>query len=116
MPCPGNLGPAGRHGRFVATALELFRDSDEKLVEASCGECQFGLEGVGCDLAVRTDGKAYYVDGATMSDLAKAHGEVGMCNTIRFAKVKGSVINGRSSPRVQTSLSPHGKSNKEMTF
>jgi bacterioferritin-associated ferredoxin len=84
-----------QNGRFVATSFELLPFSKEISVEASCGECQFGLEGKGCDLAVRIDGKAYYVDGATMNDFGDAHGDAGMCNTIRSAKVKGSVKNDR---------------------
>ncbi len=28
-----------------------------QVVEAPCGECQFDMEGTGCDLAVRIDGK-----------------------------------------------------------
>ena len=38
-------------------------DSTKKTltVEASCGQCQFGLKGEGCRLAVRIDGKAYFV-------------------------------------------------------
>ena len=38
-------------------------------VEASCGQCNFGLaEPQGCDLAVRIQGKAYFVDGAHIDD------------------------------------------------
>lgn len=64
-------------------------------VEASCGECQFGMEGDGCDLAVRIDGKSYYVDGAKMDDHGDAHGDDGMCNCIRKATVSGEVKDGR---------------------
>ncbi|KIQ19306.1 glutaminyl-tRNA synthetase, partial [Flavobacterium sp. MEB061] len=31
-----------------------------QIVEASCGECQFGMKGKSCDLAVRIDGKTYF--------------------------------------------------------
>lgn len=64
-------------------------------VEASCGECQFGMEGSGCDLAVRIEGKAYYVDGAMLDDHGDAHGDDGMCNCIRQAKVSGELKGGR---------------------
>ena len=39
-------------------------DSTKKIlqVEVSCGQCKFGLKEKGCDLAVRIDGKAYFVD------------------------------------------------------
>ena len=62
-----------------------------QIVEASCGECQFDMEGTGCDLAVRIDGKGYFVDGSKMSDHGNAHGDGGMCNTVRKAKVTGEV-------------------------
>lgn len=67
----------------------------EKVVEISCGQCQFHMEEKGCDLAVRIDGKDYYVDGVDMDDLGDAHGHDGMCNMIREAKVVGELINGR---------------------
>ena len=73
--------------------------ADEKpkaqVVEASCGQCNFGLKGGGCSLAIRMDGKAYFVDGATMKEHGDEHGEGGMCNTIRKATVEGEVVEGR---------------------
>jgi len=66
-----------------------------QVVEASCGECQFEMEGDGCDLAVRIDGKGYFVDGAKMDDHGDAHGDDGMCNAIRTAKVTGEIKDGR---------------------
>jgi hypothetical protein len=41
--------------------------SKSQIVEASCGQCQFGMEGHGCELAVRIDGK-YFVDGTSSGD------------------------------------------------
>lgn len=67
----------------------------DQTLEASCGQCQFEMEGSGCDLAVRIDGKSYYVDGAKMDDHGDAHGDDGMCNCIRQAKVSGEVKDGR---------------------
>jgi CubicO group peptidase (beta-lactamase class C family) len=67
----------------------------DQIVQASCGECQFGMKGNGCDLAVRIDGKSYYVDGALMDDHGDAHGEDGMCNCVRRAKVTGQIKDGR---------------------
>ncbi|MCC7335413.1 MAG: hypothetical protein IT422_09960 [Pirellulaceae bacterium] len=66
-----------------------------QVVEASCGECQFDMEGTGCDLAIRIDGKSYFVDGSKMGDHGNAHGEGGMCNTVRKAKVTGKVTGER---------------------
>ena len=64
-------------------------------VEASCGQCKFGLEGKGCDLAVRFDGKAYYVDGTDINDHGDAHATDGFCNAIRKAEVEGTVVDGK---------------------
>jgi len=66
-----------------------------KIVEASCGECQFKLEGKGCDLAVRIDGKAYFVDGTTIDQHGDAHAKDGFCEAIRKAEVQGEIVNNR---------------------
>lgn len=70
-------------------------DSTVQIVEASCGECKFGLHGKSCDLAVRINGKAYFVDGTKIDSYGDAHAEDGFCNAIRKAEVKGHVENGR---------------------
>ena len=69
--------------------------TDEIIVEAACGECQFGLEGTSCDLAVRIDGKAYFVDGTNIDEHGDAHAEDGFCSTIRKASVTGHIENDR---------------------
>ena len=66
-----------------------------RLVEASCGQCNFDLLGDGCDLAVRMDGNAYFVDGATIDEHGDAHAADGMCNAIRQARVEGHISEGR---------------------
>jgi len=72
--------PAGPAAPVVAEA---------RLVEAACGTCQFDLPGSDCALAVRIDGRAYYVDGASIDDLGDPHAEDGICNTVRQARVSG---------------------------
>jgi len=67
----------------------------DRIVDVSCGQCQFGMEGTGCDLAVRIDGKSYYVDGSSIDDHGDAHGDDGLCNCIRKAKVTGAIKDGR---------------------
>ncbi len=67
----------------------------EIVVEAACGECQFGLAGNDCELAVRIDGKAYFVDGSGIDDHGDAHSDDGFCNAVRQARVQGRVENGR---------------------
>lgn len=65
------------------------------LVDVACGQCQLGLPGSGCDLAVRIDGHAYYVDGSGIDDHGDAHADHGLCNAVRRARVEGHVENGR---------------------
>lgn len=70
-------------------------DSTKKIltVEASCGQCQFGLKGEGCKLAVRIDGKAYFVKGTDIDSHGDAHAKDGFCEAIRKAEVQGEVVN-----------------------
>lgn len=72
-------------------------DPDKKIqtVEASCGQCQFGLPGKGCTLAVRFDGKAYFVDGTDIDAHGDAHAADGFCESIRKAEVQGEVVDNR---------------------
>ncbi len=65
------------------------------VVEASCGECQFGMKGKSCDLAVRIDGKSYFVDGTTIHDHGDAHADNGFCNAVRKASVTGEIKGNR---------------------
>ncbi|MFH4963512.1 DUF6370 family protein [Gaetbulibacter sp. M235] len=69
----------------------------KQIVELSCGQCQFDMKSQkGCDLAVRIDGKSYFVDGAHIDDFGDAHDEgTGFCEVIRKAEVEGEVINNR---------------------
>lgn len=83
---------------FIGTATQAQKTIiiDEPLiVETACGECQFGMKGKSCDLAVRIDGKAYFVDGTTIDKHGDAHAKDGFCNAIRKASVTGKVENGR---------------------
>ena len=68
---------------------------ESRIVEAACGECQFGMPGKGCDLAVRMDGQSYFVDGAGIDDHGDAHALDGLCNAVRKARVAGKVQDGR---------------------
>jgi Family of unknown function (DUF6370) len=66
-----------------------------QIVEASCGECNFGLKGKSCDLAVRIDGKAYFVDGSNIDDHGDSHASDGFCTAIRKAEVVGEIVDNR---------------------
>ena len=70
--------------------------SINQVVEAACGQCQLGItEKSGCDLAIRIDGKSYFVDGTSIHDHGDAHADDGFCEAIRQANVKGEIIDGR---------------------
>lgn len=65
------------------------------VVEAACGQCQFGLPGESCDLAVRFDGHAWFVMGTSIDEHGDAHAGDGFCNAIRHARVTGRVVGDR---------------------
>jgi hypothetical protein len=66
-----------------------------QVIETACGECQFKLTGKGCNLAVRIDGKGYFVDGTDIDSHGDAHAKDGFCNAIRKAEVQGELVNNR---------------------
>lgn len=74
--------------------MKMVADTIKK-VEAACGECKLGMKGEGCNLAVRFDGKSYFVDGSKIDDHGDAHADDGFCNKIRKARVSGTVVNDR---------------------
>lgn len=81
---------------FVCLSVNAQEKPKTQIVEASCGQCQFGMKGkAGCDTAVRIDGKTYFVDGADINHHGDAHAADGMCSTIRKAEVVGEVKNDR---------------------
>lgn len=65
------------------------------LVEVSCGQCKFKMEGAGCDLAVRIDGKSYFVDNTKIDEHGDAHAKDGFCESIRKAEVQGKIVDNR---------------------
>lgn len=79
----------------LASAQDKKEEPKPQIVEASCGQCQFGMEGHGCELAVRMDGKSYFVDGSSIDSHGDAHASDGFCTAIRKAEVTGKVVNNR---------------------
>ena len=86
---------------LFSTTFASAQDKDKKeepkpqIIEASCGQCQFGIEGHGCDLAVRIDGKSYFVDGSSIDSHGDAHANDGFCTAIRKAEVVGKVVDNK---------------------
>ncbi len=66
-----------------------------QIVETSCGQCQFKMEGKSCDLAVRIDGKSYFVEGTNIDAHGDAHAKDGFCASIRKAEVIGAIKNNK---------------------
>ncbi len=71
------------------------RPQKMEIVEVSCGQCQFGMEAKGCDLAVRIKGKSYFVDGTKIDEHGDAHAKDGFCSAIRKAEVIGEIKDNR---------------------
>ena len=77
---------------FVCIAMNAQDKPKTQIVEASCGQCQFGMKDKkGCDLAVRIDGKSYFVEGTKLDSHGDAHAKDGFCSTIRKAEVVGEI-------------------------
>lgn len=75
----------------VILAQDKNESSKIQIVEASCGQCQFGMEGKSCELAVRIDGKSYFVEGTNIDAHGDAHANDGFCASIRKAAVIGTI-------------------------
>jgi hypothetical protein len=80
---------------LLVNAQDKKEQPKSQIVEASCGQCQFKMKGHGCDLAVRIDGKSYFLDGTSIDSHGDAHAGDGFCATIRKAEVVGSIVDNR---------------------
>lgn len=77
---------------FVNGFSQEKKTEKKKIVEVSCGQCKFGMtDKKGCDLAVRIDGKSYFVEGTTIDDHGDAHAHDGFCFAVRKAEVIGEI-------------------------
>ncbi len=76
-----------------AKKQKLVLDNSKPLLtlEASCGTCMFKMKGDGCKLAVRFEGKDYFVDGTGIDDHGDAHDQEGFCNSISKANLQCKV-------------------------
>ncbi|MBP4140702.1 hypothetical protein J3S90_02685 [Flavobacterium sp. P4023] len=83
---------------FFAVTISAQEKKEEikpQIVEAACGQCQFDMKGHGCDLAVRIDGKSYFVDGTSIDAHGDAHADDGFCAAVRKAEVVGKIVDDR---------------------
>jgi predicted acyltransferase (DUF342 family) len=80
---------------FLISSTVLAQEKNEQkiqIVEVSCGQCKFNIsDKKGCDLAIRIEGKSYFVEGTTIDDHGDAHAKDGFCQTIRKAEVMGEI-------------------------
>jgi hypothetical protein len=81
-------------GLLFACATTNQKEEFTRIVETSCGECNFQMTGDECDLAVKIDGKYYFVEGSAIHEHGDAHAEDGLCTVVREAKVTGRIKGG----------------------
>ncbi len=82
---------------ILSTVSCVEKNEITQVMEVSCGQCNFEMAiPKGCDLAVKIDGIAYYVDGFSIDDFGDAHDEkTGFCEVIRKGKATGKIVNNR---------------------
>jgi hypothetical protein len=79
---------------IVKNVIDSTKKTETVLV--SCGQCQFKLKTQkGCDLAVKINDKAYFIDGVNIDDFGDAHAKDGFCEAIKKAEVQGKIVKGR---------------------
>lgn len=72
--------------------LGFSQEKKKQIVEVACGQCQLKMkQKKGCDLAIRIDGKSYFVEGTKIDDHGDAHANDGFCNAVRKAEVIGEI-------------------------
>jgi hypothetical protein len=77
------------------TKMVLNKTQAVSIVETACGTCMFKMEGKTCALAIKLNGKPYFVDGTGIDDHGDAHDKDGFCNATRKAKVQGKIVGDR---------------------
>jgi hypothetical protein len=72
-------------------------DPNKKIdtMKAACGQCMFGMTGGDCALAVKINGKVYFVEGTNIDDYGDAHAKDGFCKKVRIAEVQGEIIENK---------------------
>ncbi|WP_444671294.1 DUF6370 family protein [Flavobacterium columnare] len=80
---------------FNLSAQEKKKELKDQKVEASCGLCQLETKDNDCTLSIRYQNKVYPVIGTNIDDHGDAHSYNGFCNTIRKARVSGTLHKGK---------------------
>src|SRR4030095_2101724 len=72
-------------------------DPNKKIdtVKAACGQCMFGMTGGDCTLAVKINGKVYFVEGAGIYEEGESYAKNGFCKKVRIAEVQGEIIGNK---------------------
>ena len=81
---------------FIASCATMknTNNSIEEIYDVSCGMCNFEMTGEECALAIRIEGKEYYIEGSAIDEHGDAHADDGLCTVVRKAKVKGVIKKG----------------------
>jgi hypothetical protein len=78
------------------TERQIAAAEKPQVVEASCGQCKFGMTSKkGCDLAIRIKDTPYFVTGTSIDKHGDAHADDGFCNSIRKAEVTGAIVDNK---------------------
>ncbi|MFK7031312.1 DUF6370 family protein [Flavobacterium oreochromis] len=80
---------------FNLSAQEKKKELKNQDVEASCGLCQLGTKDKDCSLTIRYNNNVYKVIGTSIDDHGDAHATNGFCNSIKKAKVSGTLKEGK---------------------
>ena len=89
------IGVSAYSQDVVKKKLEFDKNKTSFEVEPTCGNCMYKMKGDGCHLAIKLNGKNYFVDGTEIDDHGDAHDAEGFCNAIKKAKVQGSIVGDR---------------------
>ena len=98
--CPGDVPPVKKPSQeeSIVNTLVMAVPNDgviDGLVMTSCGKCNFGTKDNRCDLSVKIGEQLFPVKGTSFHDHGDAHADDGFCSTIRTARVKGKIVEGR---------------------
>src|SRR5690606_21565232 len=79
----------------LSAAVSAQEQEKPQVVESSCRQCNFDMKGGGCTLAVRIEGKPYFVEGTDIHKHGDAHAADGFCSVARKAEVTAEVVDNK---------------------